>query len=244
MAPVTLPGALALQTAEAMAIVAYCQMVRPGAPCVMGGFTSNVDMRTGAPTFGTPEFVHASLATAQIGRRLKLPVRASAPNASNCVDAQATYETGFALWAGIMGGSHLIMHAAGWLEGGLSASMEKIIVDAEMLRGWAAMLRTIDFSEDDLAVDAIMEVPAGGHFFGAAHTLARYETAFHRPILSDWSNFETWTEAGSRDATVRAADTWKRLRDQYVPPPLDPAVAEELEAYAARRRDEIAAGDL
>lgn len=239
MAPVTLAGALVQQTAEALGVIALCQMVRPGSPCVMGGFTSNVDMRTGSPAFGTPEYVHASLATAQIGRRLKIPVRTSAPNASPVVDAQSTYETALSLQAGIMGHSHLIMHAAGWLEGGLSASMEKIIVDAEMLRAWAQILKPIEFSEDDIAVDAIKAVEVGGHFFGSPHTMARYQTAFHRPILSDWSNFENWTDAGARNATQRALPIWKRLRDEFVAPPLDPGKAEELNAYVIRRSNEI-----
>ncbi len=242
MAPVTLAGALVQQTAEALGIIALCQMIRPGAPCVMGGFTSNVDMRTGSPAFGTPEYVNASLATAQIGRRLKLPVRTSAPNSSPAVDAQATYETGFSLWAGIMGHSHLIMHAAGWLEGGLSASLEKIVVDAEMLRGWAEILKPIDFTDDDLGVDAIKAVDVGGHFFGSPHTMARYENAFYRPILSDWSNFENWTDAGAKNATDRALGLWKKLRDGYVPPPLDPAISEAVDAYVAKREEEIGAG--
>ena len=242
MAPITLAGALAQQTAEALAIITLCQMIRPGAPCVMGGFTSNVDMRTGSPAFGTPEYVNATLATAQIGRRLKLPVRTSAPNASTSVDAQATYETGFALWAGIMSHSHLIMHAAGWLEGGLSASLEKLIVDGEVLRGWAELLKPISFTDDDLGVEAIKAVPVGGHFFGSEHTLARYETAFWRPMLSDWTNFETWVDQGSKNATTRANEIWKKLRDQYVPPPLDPAIKAAIDAYVAKRREEIGAG--
>ena len=167
MAPVTLAGALVQQTAEAMGIIALCQMVRPGTPCVMGGFTSNVDMRTGSPAFGTPEYVHAVIAGAQIGRRLKIPVRTSAVNASPMVDAQSTYETAFSLQAAILSHSHLINHAAGWLEGGLSASLEKIIVDAELLRNWAEILKPISFSDDDLAVDAIKDIAAGGHFFGS-----------------------------------------------------------------------------
>jgi trimethylamine--corrinoid protein Co-methyltransferase len=239
MAPVTLAGALVQQTAEALGIIALCQMIRPGAPCVLGGFTSNVDMRTGSPAFGTPEYVNATLATAQLGRRLKLPVRTSAVNASPAVDAQATYETAFSLWAGIMSHSHLINHAAGWLEGGLTASMEKIVVDAEMLRGWAEILKPVDFSDDDLGLDAIKDIPAGGHFFGSPHTLARYEHAFYRPLLSDWSNFENWTEAGSKTATDRASELWKKLKDQYVPPPLDPAIAEAIGGYVAKRREEI-----
>ena len=239
MAPVTLAGALVQQTAEALGIVSLCQMLRPGAPCVLGGFTSNVDMRTGSPAFGTPEYVHAVLAAAQLGRRLKLPVRTSAVNASPVVDAQSTYETQFSLQAAILSHSHLINHAAGWLEGGLSASLEKIVVDAELLRNWAEMLKHVEFNDDDLAVDAIKGVAAGGHFFGEAHTLARYERAFYRPLLSDWSNFESWTEAGSRNATTRATGIWKKVLEDYVPPPLDPAVKEAVNDYVARRTREL-----
>ncbi len=241
MAPVTLAGALVQQTAEAMGIVALCQMLRPGTPCVMGGFTSNVDMRTGSPAFGTPEYVNAIMASAQIGRRLKLPVRTSAVNASPVVDAQSTYETAFSLQAAILSHSHLINHAAGWLEGGMSASLEKIIVDAELLRSWAEILRPVSFSDDDLAVDAIKDVAAGGHFFGSSHTLARYESAFYRPLLSDWSNFENWTDAGARNATERATAIWKKTLADYVPPPLDPAIKEAIDAYVARRSGELGA---
>ena len=239
MAPITLAGALVQQTAEAMGIVALCQMLRPGAPCVLGGFTSNVDMRTGSPAFGTPEYVHAVLAGAQIGRRLKIPVRTSAVNSSPVVDAQSTYETAFSLQAAILSHSHLINHAAGWLEGGLAASLEKIVVDAELLRQWAAILKPLHFDDDDLAVDAIKGVVAGGHFFGAAHTLARYETAFYRPLLSDWSNFENWTDAGARNATQRATDVWKKMLAEYVAPPLEPSVKEAIDTYAERRIREI-----
>jgi trimethylamine--corrinoid protein Co-methyltransferase len=241
MAPITLAGALVQQTAEALAIITLCQLMRPGAPCVMGGFTSNVDMRTGSPAFGTPEYVHAALATAQIGRRLGIPVRTSAVNASPAVDAQSTYETAFSLQAGILSHSHLINHATGWLEGGLVASLEKIVVDAEMLRGWAEVLKPVAFDEDDLAVEAIKGVEPGGHFFGTAHTLARYEHAFHRPLLSDWSNHESWVEAGARDATQRATGIWKRLLAEYTPPPLEPAVREALDEYLARRSVELGA---
>lgn len=239
MAPITLAGALVQQTAEAMGIVALCQMLRPGTPCVLGGFTSNVDMRTGSPAFGTPEYVHAVLAGAQIGRRLKIPVRTSAVNASPVVDAQSTYETAFSLQAAILSHSHLINHAAGWLEGGLSASLEKVIVDAELLRQWAEILKPVSFDDDDLAVDAISGVAAGGHFFGAPHTLARYEAAFYRPLLSDWSNYENWSDAGARNATQRATGIWKKMLADYVPPPLDPAIKEAIDAYVARRIGEI-----
>lgn len=239
MAPVTLAGALVQQTAEALAIIALTQMVRPGSPVVMGAFTSNVDMKTGSPAFGTPEFVNATLAACQIARRLKVPIRTSAPNASPVVDAQSTYETGFSLWASVMGHANLITHTAGWLEGGLSASLEKMIVDGEMLRGWAEMLKPVEFSDDDLGIDAIKGIAPGGHFFGSPHTIARYEKAFYRPILSDWTNFENWTDAGAKNATMRANEMWKKLRDAYVPPLLDPAVSDELDAYVARRKREM-----
>ena len=239
MAPVTLAGALTQQTAEALAIIVLCQMIRPGAPCVMGGFTSNVDMRTGSPAFGTPENVHATLGGAQIARRLGLPYRSSAVTASPAVDAQSTYETGFSLWAAIMSHSNLITHAAGWLEGGLVNSYEKTVVDAEMLRGWADMLKPIEFSDDDIGLAAIGEIAPGGHFFGSPHTVARYENAFYRPILSDWSNFESWSEAGARDATTRAQDVWKKALAGFQPPLLDLSKREELEDYVARRSRDL-----
>jgi trimethylamine---corrinoid protein Co-methyltransferase len=239
MAPVTLAGALVQQTAEALGVIALCQLIRPGTPCVMGGFTSNVDMRTGSPAFGTPEYVHAVFAGAQLGRRLKLPVRTSAVNASPMVDAQSTYETAFSLQAAVLSHSHLINHAAGWLEGGLSASLEKIVVDAELLRNWAEILKPVDFNDDDLAVDAIKDISAGGHFFGSSHTLARYERAFYRPLLSDWSNFENWRDAGSRNATERATIIWKKVLSEYSPPPLDAGVREAIAAYVARRSGEL-----
>jgi trimethylamine--corrinoid protein Co-methyltransferase len=242
MAPVTLPGALVQQTAEALGVIALLQMIRPGTPAVLGGFTSNVDMRSGSPAFGTPEYVHATLAGAQIARALKLPYRSSAVNASPAVDAQSTYETAFSLWASIMSHSHLINHAAGWLEGGLVASYEKIIVDCEMLRGWAEILKPIAFSDDDLGLDAIRGVPPGGHFFGSPHTLARFETAFYRPLLSDWRNHESWRDAGGKDATARASAIWRRELDAYEPPPLDAAIREATIDFVARRSEEIGRG--
>ena len=235
MAPITLAGALVLQTAEAMGIVALCQMLRPGAPCVLGGFTSNVDMRTGSPAFGTPEYIHAVLAGAQIGRRLKIPVRTSAVNASPAVDAQSTYETAFSLQAAILSHSHLINHAAGWLEGGLSASLEKIIIDSEILRSWAWSMQKIEVTKDDLALEAIKAVPPGGHFFGSSHTMSRFEHAFYQPLVSDWRNFETWRDAGSQTATQRATGLWKRILAEYQPPPMEVDVEAALLEFMARR---------
>ena len=244
MSPITLGGALMQQNAEALAMIALAQAVRPGAPVVYGGFTSNVDMRTGAPAFGTPEYARAALASGQLARRYRLPYRSSNVNAANVVDVQAAYESGMALWSTLLGGVNLLAHAAGWLEGGLTASFEKLIVDAEMLQMMRETMRTIPVGPAELAADTIAEVGPGGHFFGTAHTLARYETAFYRPLLSDWRNFETWSEAGALDGTRRANALWKELLRQYQAPALDPARAEALGAYVARRKREIAGGAL
>ena len=240
MSPITIAGALALQSAEALAVLAFVQMVNPGNPMIFGGFTSNVDMKTGAPAFGTPEYVRATIIGGQIARRYKLPYRASNVNASNAVDAQATYESAMSLWACIMSHANWIHHATGWLEGGLVASYEKVIVDAEMIETMKAWMTPLDVSDEALAFDAIKEVQPGGHYFGATHTLSRFEHAFHRPMISDIRPFESWVEAGSHDATWRANAMWKRLLENYQQPALDPARAEELDAYIARRRVEIA----
>lgn len=239
MTPVTLPAALAQQNAEALAGITLTQLVRPGAPVVYGSFTSNVDMRTGAPAFGTPENAKANIAGGQLARRYGLPYRTSNPNASNVVDAQAAYETGMALWGAVMGRANLVYHAAGWLESGLTASFEKVILDAEMLQSLAALLEPVEVSEETLALEAIGEVSPGGHFFGSEHTLSRFETAFYRPLLSDWQNHESWEAAGGLDATQRATGIWKRLLAEYAEPPMEPAVREELDDYVGRRREEI-----
>jgi trimethylamine---corrinoid protein Co-methyltransferase len=201
MSPVTIAGALVQQTAEALAVIAFSQMVRAGAPIMLGGFTSNVDMKSGAPAFGTPEYVKAVLAGGQIARHFNLPYRSSNVNASNTVDAQSTYESAMSLWAVVMGHANLVHHGLGWLEGGLTASMEKTVIDAEMIRAWAETLTPLDVSDDALALDAIKAVPPGGHFFGEAHTLARFATAFYEPLVSDWRNYETWEDDGARTAT-------------------------------------------
>ncbi len=242
MSPITLAGALAQQNAEALAGIALAQIVNPGAPVMYGGFTSNVDMKSGAPAFGTPEYAKAALAGGQLARRHRLPYRSSNVNASNTVDAQAAYESGMSLWATVMGHANLIIHSAGWLEGGLTASFEKMIIDAEMLQMMAELLQRIEVNDETIALDAIAEVGPGGHFFGAAHTLARYETAFYQPMVSDWRNFETWEEAGALTATQRANAIWKQLLAEYEPPPLDAAIDEALDAFVARRKAEIGAG--
>jgi trimethylamine--corrinoid protein Co-methyltransferase len=241
MAPVTLAGALVLQNAELLAGATLVQLVRPGAPVMYGSFTSNVDMRSGSPAFGTPEYTKAAQASGQLARRYGLPFRSSNTTASNTVDAQATYESAMSLWGAVMGGANLVNHGAGWLEGGLTASYEKLIIDAEMLQMITAYLEPIDVDEAALAVEAIAEVGHGGHFFGSRHTMERYESAFYTPLVSDWRNFESWTEAGSVDATERAHRIWRRLLDDYQQPPLDAAIDEALTAFVARRKHELTA---
>jgi trimethylamine--corrinoid protein Co-methyltransferase len=238
MAPVTIAGALALQNAEALAGIAFAQIVNPGAPCIYGGFTSNVDMKTGAPAFGTPEYTRAALASGQLARRYRLPFRSSNANAANVVDAQAAYESEMSLWGAVMGHANMVMHGAGWLEGGLCASFEKIVLDAEMLQMMAEFLEPIEVNNDTLGLEAIREVGPGGHFFGAQHTLARYETAFYPPLLSDWSNYENWQDSGARTATERAHTIYKAILAEYEEPVLDPVRREELDAFVRRRKEE------
>ncbi|MBK8160783.1 MAG: trimethylamine methyltransferase family protein [Rhodospirillaceae bacterium] len=239
MSPVTIAGALTQQNAEALALIALSQIVAPGAPVLYGGFTSNVDMRTGAPAFGTPEYAKAQLASGQLARRYNVPFRSSNVTASNCVDVQAAYEGGMSLWSTIMGGVNLIEHAAGWLEGGLTASFEKLILDAEMLQLMRSFLDPMKIDQPSIAFEAMEEVGPGGHFFGAQHTLSRFDSAFYEPMLSDWRNFENWWESGARTGTERAHLIWKDLLRTYEQPALDPAVIEELEAFVARRKTEI-----
>ena len=238
MAPVSLAGALVLQHAEAMFGVALTQIVRPGVPVMYGGFTSNVDMRSGAPAFGTPEYTKAAQASGQLARRIGVPFRSSNVCAANEVDAQAAYESQMALWGALMGGAHLVEHAAGWLHGGLTASFEKLILDAEMLQMMEEYFRPIEVSPATMALEAIAEVGPGGHFFGAAHTMERYETAFYSPILSNWDNHPQWLERGGVQARERANAVWKQMLAEYEQPPLDPGIAEALEDFVARRRAE------
>jgi trimethylamine--corrinoid protein Co-methyltransferase len=238
MAPVSLAGALTLQHAEALAAITLTQVVRPGAPVVYGAFTSNVDMKSGAPAFGTPEYFKAALAGGQLARHVGLPYRSSAPTSSNAVDAQGTYETVLSLYGALLGGCNLLIHAAGWLEGGLTASKEKLVLDVEVLQMVAESFLPLVVDDAELALDAIAETPPGGHFFGGAHTLERYRTAFYEPLVSDWSNYGQWTEAGARDATRRANEVWRRIVAEFEPPPLDAAVAAELEEFVERRTAE------
>jgi len=235
MAPVTIAGALVQQNAEALAALAFTQMVKRGAPVAYGGFTSNVDMKSGAPAFGTPEYMKAQLVGGQLARRYKLPYRTSNTCAANTVDAQAAYESVFSLWGAIQGGGNFVKHSAGWIEGGLTCSYEKTILDIDLLQMIAEFLTPLDLSEDGLGVEAIRAVGPGGHFFGTPHTQARYKTAFYQPILSDWRNFETWQLAGSPTAIEKANRVWKERLASYEAPAIDPAIKEEIDAFVIRR---------
>jgi trimethylamine--corrinoid protein Co-methyltransferase len=238
MAPVTIAGALVLQHAEALLGIVLTQIVRPGVPVMYGGFTSNVDMRSGAPAFGTPEYAKAAQASGQLARHIGVPFRSSNVTAANAVDAQAAYESQMALWGAIMGGAHLIEHGAGWMHGGLTASFEKLILDAEMLGMMQSYLEPLATDAASLGLEAIAEVGPGGHFFGTAHTMDRYETAFHSPMLSNWDNYPTWLERGAVEASARANAVWKQLLAEHQEPGLDEGVAEALAAYVARRKAE------
>jgi len=204
-----------------------------------GGFTSNVDMKSGSPAFGTPEYTRAAQASGQLARHVGVPFRSSNVTASNAVDAQAAYESMMSLWGALMGGANLVEHAAGWLEGGLTASFEKLIIDAEMLQMMAEYFKPCEVSDETLALEAIREVGPAGHFFGAAHTLERYENAFYVPLVSNWDNFETFMGKGGDDATRRANRIWKQILAEYEQPPLDPGIDEALRDYVARRKREL-----
>jgi trimethylamine--corrinoid protein Co-methyltransferase len=238
MAPITIAGALAQQNAEALAGLLLTQIVRPGSPFIYGGFTSNVDMQSGAPAFGTPEYWKTAIAGGQLARRYAVPYRSSNTCAANTVDAQAAYESMFSLWGAVQGCCNFMMHGAGWMEGGLQASFEKMVIDADLLHMVSASLDPIVVDEDSLALDAIAEVGPGGHFFGTAHTQARYRTEFYRPLISDWRNYETWQEAGSPDAAQKANQLVKLFLQEYQEPVMDEACKAELVDYVESRAAE------
>jgi trimethylamine--corrinoid protein Co-methyltransferase len=244
MAPITIAGALTLQHAEALAGITLAQLAQPGAPVLYGSFLSNVDMKSGSPAFGTPTHLQATLGAGQLARLVGLPWRAGAGTAANVVDAQAAWETQFSLWATVLAGATLCIHAAGWMEGGLTHSYEKLITDIEVLQMLAELCTAPPADEDALGFAAIAEVQPGGHFFSAAHTMARYRTAFYEPLIGETLNFGTWTEQGERTATARAHERWKRVLAEYTPPPAAAACAAALDEFIERRTSEGGAPPL
>ena len=244
MAPITVVGALVQQNAEALAGLAFHQCVKPGAPALYGSFSSNVDMKSGSPAFGTPEYAQATIASGQLARKYKIPLRASNANASNVTDEQSVYESQMSLWACLLGQVNFILHGHGWIEGGLCASYEKVILDAEMNQMMEAFMVPSKVNKDTLGIEVIAEVGPASHFFAAAQTMERYETEHYKPMLSDWRNFESWRDAGSYTATQRANKIWKQLLAEYKEPKLSLEVEEELASYVDKRVSEGGAAPL
>jgi len=238
MAPITIAGAMTLQHAEALTGITLAQIVTPGAPVLYGSFLSNVDMKSGSPAFGTPEQFKATLGSGQLARRIGLPWRSAAGSAANVNDAQAANENQMSLWGAVLAGATNIKHAAGWLEGGLTVSYEKLITDLEALQIVAELCTAPQADTDALGFDAIAEVEPGGHFFSSRQTMARYRSAFYEPLVADWSNFGTWTENGARTANQRATAIWKKKLEDFVSPVTDPAIGEALNAFIDRRTRE------
>jgi len=218
--------------------MAFTQLVRKGSPVIYGGFTSNVDMKSGAPAFGTPEYMKACIVGGQMARRYRVPYRTSNTCAANAVDAQAAYESVFSLWGVTMGGGNFIMHGAGWLEGGLVAGFEKFVLDCDLIQMVMEFLEPLATDQDSLGIEAIREVGPGGHFFGAAHTLARYEKAFYAPMISDWRNNQQWLAAGKPEAWQKANQLYKQALTDYREPAMDAGIRAELDEFVERRKRE------
>ena len=241
MAPVTVAGALVLQHAEALAGITLAQLAQVGAPVSYGGFSSNVDMRSGAPAFGTPEHLKMQIGSGQLARHIGLPWRSGSGAASNAADMQAAQETTHTLWGALLAQATLVIHAAGWLEGGLSFGYEKFINDIEALQTLAEMCVRPGATVEDLALDALAEVPPGGHFFGAAHTMDRYDGAFYAPLVADLSNHGQWSEHGALRSDQRATAIWQRVLADFKPPAHGEAAAARLAQFIA---DRTAAGGM
>ncbi len=237
MGPVTTAAGLAQSLAESMCCVAYTQLVRPGAPVILGSFLSSMSLKSGAPTFGMPEPVAAHYIYGQLARRLRLPYRCGgALTASKLPDAQAAYESADSLHSTVMGGANFILHSAGWLEGALVMGYEKFVLDADRLGGMQKLIDGISTDDNALGGDAYLEVPPGQHFLGCAHTMANYRTAFYDAEMSDSESFEQWSDEGEKDSMARAHTRWRELLDSYQPPPLDPASDEALRDYIDRKK--------
>ena len=240
MSPVTIPAALVQQLAEALSGIALAQLIRPGCPVIFGSFLSNIDMQSGSPSFGTPESGIGLLCTGQLARHFGLPFRTGGGlNSSQTCDAQAAYESLMTLLPTFLAGTNWVMHAAGWLEGGLVSCYEKFIVDIELLRMLRVEFTPLEIDEASLAFGAHEEVGHGGHFLGAQHTMERFRECFYRPLLSSTANYERWLKLGGKDATARAGEICAKTLADYQQPPLDDAIRAELAEYVRRRRSEL-----
>ena len=237
MGPVTAAGCMSEILAETMAGMALTQLVRPGAPVILGSFVGAISMRTGAPTFGTPEATQMIFATAQLARRVGVPCRSGGSLCSSKIgDAQAGYESANTLLPTLLAGVNLVTHAAGWLEGGLVAGYEKFVMDADQLAMMQALAQGMDLSERGQALDAIREVGPGSHFLGCEHTQANFETAFYQSTIADYSSFEQWSIDGSLTAEQRANGVWKKMLAEYQDPGIEPAADEAMLAFIAGRK--------
>lgn len=236
MAPITVAGALTLQHAEALAGITLAQLTRAGAPISYGGFSSNVDMKSGSPAFGTPEHVKMQIGAGQLARHIGLPWRSATGSASNTPDMQAATETTMALWGGCMANATLTVHAAGWLEGGLSFGYEKFINDIEALQILAELCAKPKGDDAEIGFDALAAVEPGGHFFATQHTMDRYQTAFYAPLVADLTNFGAWTEAGAQTSAQRATDIWTKNLAEFQDPPHGARAASALEAFVETRK--------
>ena len=237
MAPVSVAGTLTQVLAEVLAGIAYSQLIRPGAPVIFGAFVTSIDMNSGAPTFGTPEAAHITYGAGQLARRMGLPYRSAGSFCgSKLPDAQAAYETSNSLNMGLLSGVNFMLHACGWLEGGLVSSYEKFVMDADQLGTLHHLAKGISVDEDAQALDAIREVGPGGHYLGCAHTQANFKTAFWRSDVFDYKPFETWSDEGARDTMALASERVEKLLSTYVAPPLDPEIQARLEAYVAEKK--------
>jgi len=225
-----------LQHAEALGGIVLAQLVRPGAPVIYGNFSSNVDLKSGAPKFGTPEHFKATLASGQLARFVGLPWRSGGGSSAYASDAQAANETQFGLWATVLAGATMLIHAAGWLEGGLAESYEKFITDVETLQTIAEICTATPADAAAIGYEAIADVAPGGHFFSTPHTMARFRQAFYEPVVRDSANFGNWTEAGAQTATQRAHGVWKRILAEYQPPASAAGVGEVLDSFIAARK--------
>jgi trimethylamine--corrinoid protein Co-methyltransferase len=240
MAPVSVAGTLTQVLAEVLAGVSYSQLVRKGAPVIFGAFVTSIDMNSGAPTFGTPEAAHITYGAGQLARRLGLPYRSSGSfNGSKLPDAQAAYETANSLNMGLLSGVNFMLHACGWLEGGLVSSFEKYVLDADQLGTLHHLAKGISVTENDQAMDAIREVGPGGHYLGCAHTQSFFKTAFWRSEVLDYKPFETWAEEGGRDSMAIANARVTKLLNDYEQPQMDPATYEALSSYVAKKKESM-----
>ena len=240
MGPVSTAASVTQAMAEAMICCAFAQIVRPGAPFVLGNFLSSMSLKSGAPTFGMPEPVVSNYAIGQMARRVGLPLRCGGSlTASKIEDAQAAYESADSMHSTALAGANFVLHAAGWMEGGLCTGFEKLVMDADRLGGYQKMLAGLEVSDETLARDAYGEVEPAGHFLGCAHTMRNYQTAFYEPALSDSENVESWEEGGEKDMRMRAYERWNAMLTQYEAPPIDAGVDEALQDYIARRKSEI-----